>query len=63
MCDEHKECSKKNYLFTLSLSKQIPGRFFQLNHEGLRYLFHVICHCHLKFEALNSVLFTGSLNR
>jgi hypothetical protein len=44
-----KSVVKKNYLFTLSLSKQIQGRYFQLNHDGFIYHFHFIFHYHLKF--------------
>ena len=44
-----KSVVKKIYLVTLSLSKQIPGRYFQLNHDGFRYHFHFTFHYHLKF--------------
>ena len=44
---------KKKYLLNLSLSKKIPGRFFQLNHDGFRYHFHFIIYYYLKFEAIS----------
>jgi hypothetical protein len=44
-----KSVVKKYYLVTLSLSKQIQGSYFQLNHGSFRYHFHFFFHYHLKF--------------